>query len=69
MRVPTVDELVEWIEGTTGPDDSPQKIKARLRTSFALGTPREIFEETERNFTSAMILYTKKLTRSRSDGE
>lgn len=60
MKAQTVEELVAWLERTTGPGDSPEKLRARFQAAFTLGTPRAVFAETERNFNTAMIAYVDK---------
>ena len=60
MNVVTVEVLLKWIEGTSGPDEPHNVTRARFHKHFEPGTPREDFKEMERNFGTALILHAMK---------
>lgn len=60
MKILSVEELLEWIDGTGSPNESPERTHARFKTSFGLGTPREIFVQMEKNFHLAMAAHSRR---------
>lgn len=64
MRALTVEELAGWVEGTSGPNDTCETIRSRFQKMFGDGTPRDVFQEMEKNLALAILAWTAKTGRS-----
>lgn len=60
MRVLSVEDLLEWIAGTVSPGEPPDKTHTRFKAAFGLGTPREVFDEMQKNFYKAMAIHARR---------
>lgn len=68
MQIPTVTEILEWIEVTCPSSDTPDQVRAKFNKIFGLGTPRPILREIEQSFMMAMIARQAKLSRRNRTG-
>lgn len=66
MNIPSIDEMLEWIDGTAAIGETSVQTKARFQKVFGAGTPPLILNQIEQNLDAALLARAARKRRERS---
>lgn len=66
MNIPSIDEMLEWIDGTTAIGETSAQTKARFQKVFGAGTPPVFLDQIEKNLDAALLARAARKQSERS---